>query len=71
MMNTKNALRGEVSEFLATTGMAKTTFGREAVGNPNFVDRLHLDGDILASTVDAARAYMATKRAEAAARKSA
>ena len=67
---TRDALRAEVKAFLAETGMAKTTFGKKAVGNPNFYDRLLEQDDVLASSVDSVRHFMAMTRAEIAARNS-
>ena len=36
----QSAFKNEVEKFMLETGMAATTFGREALSDPNFVSRM-------------------------------
>ena len=50
-------IRSEVRAFLLTTSMPKTKFGRLAVGDPNFVDRLTRT-DLRPATIAKVRLFM-------------
>lgn len=56
---TLNALRTEVENYLAATGIAAATFGIKVLNNPRFVlDLRSCQKDYVTATVDTVRAYM-------------
>ena len=59
-------LLAEIEAFCARTGMTRTAFGMEALGDPSFVGTLAKGRDLRLSTVARVRAFMA-ERGEAAA----
>jgi hypothetical protein len=66
-MTTAQQLLDDIEAFMATHGMSPTTFGVNAMGDKAFVFRLRGDhggkiGDVRASTIDKARAYMRAYR---------
>lgn len=48
----------DIEAFLEETGMAASTFGREALSDPSFVARIRSGGDCLSRTKSRVRAYM-------------
>lgn len=57
----------DIERFLAETGIAPSTFGRQAVNDGKFVGRLRAGADVTVGTVDRVRAYMASEKAKLAA----
>lgn len=71
-MSQLEAFRNEVEAFLARTQMKPTLFGREALGDPNFVADLRARRAPSLATVDKVMAFIRkseapTKRSRAAA----
>lgn len=57
-MDTKQSLLEDIAGYLERTGMAKTTFGRLAVNDGKFVDRLRAGGGVTTTTMDRVRAFI-------------
>jgi len=56
------AFLSEIEAFLARERVSSSTFGRAAVGDPNFVRELREGRAPSLRLVDRARAYMASRR---------
>lgn len=54
-------LLATVTDFLRQSGMADTTFGRQAMGDPNFVFDLREGRDYRVSTVQRVEKFIADK----------
>jgi hypothetical protein len=67
MESSADAFLSEIETFLARERAAPSTFGRAAVGDPNFVSELRCGRAPSLRLVDRARAYMARRRAAGAA----
>ena len=67
-MESAAAFLSEIEAFLARERAAPSTFGRAAVGDPNFVHDLREGRAPSLRLVDRARAYMARRRAPGPAR---
>ena len=57
-MSNIDALIRDITEFCRLSGMAETTFGREAVNDGKFVQRVRSGGRCWPETEVKARAYM-------------
>lgn len=57
-MNTQRKFLSEVEEFLALAGISPSRFGREAIGDPNFVLDLRGGRAPGLNTADRVRAYI-------------
>ena len=62
MESSAAAFLSEIEAFLARAGIRPSTFGRAAVGDPNFVRELRAGRVPSLRLVDRARAYMAAPR---------
>jgi len=62
MESSANAFLAEIEAFLARERVSSSTFGRGAVGDPNFVRELREGRAPSLRMVDRARAYMARRR---------
>jgi 2,4-dienoyl-CoA reductase-like NADH-dependent reductase (Old Yellow Enzyme family) len=62
MESSATAFRAEIEAFLARERVPASTFGRAAVGDPNFVRQLREGRAPSLRLVDRARAYMAGRR---------
>jgi 2,4-dienoyl-CoA reductase-like NADH-dependent reductase (Old Yellow Enzyme family) len=62
MESSADAFLSEIEAFLARERAAPSTFGRAAVGDPNFVRQLREGRAPSLRLVDRARAYMAARR---------
>ncbi len=62
-MDIRAAVLTEIEDFLAATGMAPTTFGKDAVNDGHFVARLRGGSNITIGTIDRARSFMEGRRA--------
>jgi len=58
MNNITEQMIQEVNSYLARTGMAPSTFGREAVGDWRFVKRLRAGDDFRVSTIERVRDFI-------------
>ena len=58
-------LRLEIERFLRRTGMAPTTFGQGAVGDPNLVDDLRRGRELRFRTVLKIQAFLNQQRQSA------
>jgi hypothetical protein len=67
MESAVNAFLAEIEAFLARERVSSSTFGRAAVGDPNFVRDLRDGRAPSLRLVDRARAYMAGRRRAASA----
>jgi hypothetical protein len=65
MESSATAFLAEIEAFLARERVPSSTFGRAAVGDPNFVRSLRRGRAPSLRLVDRARAYMAGRRREA------
>ena len=63
MESSADAFLSEIETFLARERAAPSTFGRAAVGDPNFVRELRGGRATSLRLVDRTRAYMARRRA--------
>ena len=61
----------EVEVFLKKTGISKSRFGIESVGNDKILEHMRAGKCPRSNTIDAMRLYMAEKRLEHAAKKKA
>lgn len=52
----------EIDAFLRGSGMSKTRFGLESVGNDKIIDQMRAGKNPRADTIDAIRLYMRTQR---------
>lgn len=60
MMNTpENEILDQIARFRKETGMAKTKFGKSAVGDANLVDQLIAGRELRRSTLKKVIAFMA------------
>lgn len=66
-MGLVDTFREEVEEYLAASGETPTKFGGAVVGDPSFVFDLRTGRAPRADTIDRVRAYIASKKAGAAA----
>lgn len=57
-MSNTDALLRDIAQFCQLSGMAETTFGREAVRDGKFVQRVRSGGRFWPETEVKARAYM-------------
>lgn len=57
-----DTFKNEVEAFLAETGMAPTTFGREAVKDPGFVTRLRKGSRCWPETQEKCSSFMDARR---------
>lgn len=64
MESSATAFLAEIEAFLARERVSSSTFGRAAVGDPNFVRELRDGRAPSLRLVDRARAYMAGRRRE-------
>jgi len=62
MESSAAAFLSEIEAFLARAGIRPSTFGRAAVGDPNFVRELRAGRAPSLRLVDRARAYMTASR---------
>ncbi len=62
MGSSADAFLSEIDAFLARERAAPSTFGRAAMGDPNFVRELRAGRAPSLRLVDRARAYMARRR---------
>ncbi len=62
MESSATAFLAEIEAFLARERVSSSTFGRAAVGDPNFVRQLRRGRAPNLRLVDRARAYMAGRR---------
>jgi hypothetical protein len=60
-MDQRETLLAEIEAFLAGSGMARTTFGRMAVNDGKFVERLAGGGNITIRTMERVRAFIAAR----------
>jgi sulfate adenylyltransferase subunit 2 len=65
MESSADAFLAEIEAFLARERVSSSTFGRAAVGDPNFVRDLREGRAPNLRMVDRARTYMASRRREA------
>jgi 2,4-dienoyl-CoA reductase-like NADH-dependent reductase (Old Yellow Enzyme family) len=65
MESSAEAFLAEIETFLARERVSSSTFGRAAIGDPNFVRELRDGRAPNLRMVDRARAYMASRRREA------
>ena len=65
MESSVDAFLAEIEAFLARERVSSSTFGRAAVGDPNFVRELRDGRAPNLRMVDRARAYMARRRRDA------
>lgn len=66
--STREQVVAEIERFLRDTGISKTRFGLESVGNDLIVDQMRAGKNPRIDTVDKIRSYMQDKRAELKAR---
>lgn len=64
-MDQHAALLRDIEDFLAETGMARSTFGRLAMNDGKFMDRMAAGGGITLRNVDRVREFIAARRAAA------
>ena len=64
-MTERERLLQEIDGFLATAGMAESTFGRKAVNDGKLVARLRAGSTVTLDTASKVRACIATARAAA------
>ena len=62
-MTSHDALLKEIEEFLLTTGMNVSTFGRMASNNGKLVKRMRSGCSVTLPTADAIRAFMTSELA--------
>jgi len=70
-MISTETFKAEIDQFLEDMDMGKVMFGLAVANDPGFYSKMASGKDFRLSTVSRVQAYMAGKRAEAAARKSA
>jgi len=63
VMTEREKLLQEIDGFLATAGMAESTFGRKAVNDGKLVARLRAGSTVTLDTASKVRACIATARA--------
>lgn len=61
-----NTLLSEIRDFLKSSGMGPTYFGKVACGNSELVKRLERDKTVTLVTADKVRAYIAERQKVAA-----
>ncbi len=59
-----DTILSEIEAYLAETGMTASSFGRKALGTPNFVFDLRNDGNFTWHSVKRARKFMADNPAQ-------
>ena len=57
-MNEQSELLAEIEAFLPQCGIRETTFGRKAVNDGKFVQRLRDNANVTVATLDKARAFI-------------
>jgi hypothetical protein len=57
-MDLREEILGEVERFLSSQDLGPSTFGRAALGDPNFVRELREGRRIWPATADKVRTYM-------------
>ena len=62
--STRDKVVSEIDSFLRRTGMSKTRFGLESVGNDKIIDQMKAGKNPRVDTIDAMRSFMAEKLAE-------
>ena len=58
----RDAFIADIRAFLVATGMEATTFGREAMNDPNFVFEVEHGRSVRLDTVEKVRDFMARHR---------
>lgn len=64
-MSTISALLKEIREFCKELGITESTFGRRAMSDGKFVERIRAGGGLTVANLDRLRAYMTEERAAA------
>lgn len=64
-MSTIAALLREIGTFCKDFGITESTFGRRAMSDGKFVERIKAGGGLTVANLDRLRAYMAEERAAA------
>jgi hypothetical protein len=57
-MDQRDALLKDIEAFIERAGMARSTFGRLAVNDGKFVDRIAAGGGLTVRTVERVRAFI-------------
>lgn len=64
-MSTVAALLKEITEFCREVAISESTFGRRAMNDGKFVDRIRQGGGLTVANLDRIRIYMAAERRKA------